>query len=306
MNNQIIIQELQNEANTYKNDQSKIFKYRALNKAIISIQKCDSNITSGNFASKNCNNIGKGISNRIDKILELSSLKNNINNDGSLNNITGVGQSRIQTWNKLGIYNIKQLKNAIKNNDIKITHHIEIGIKYYDDFLKRIKYKSIQKFYNNFNKIIKNIDENLIFDFCGSFRRKCETSGDIDILISHTTNKNYLSNIVKVLTEKNILIDDLTSTKGGKKYMGVLMLDFPCRIDIRFVEYDEYYTSLLYFTGSRDFNIKLRKKALSLGYTLNEYYLKNNNDNSTFIINCEKDIFDYLEIDYIEPFKRNI
>ena len=223
-----------------------------------------------------------------------------------MNNITGVGQSRIQTWNKLDIYNIKQLKNAIKNKDIKITHHIEIGIKYYDDFLKRIKYKSIQKFYNNFNKIIKNIDENLIFDFCGSFRRKCETSGDIDILITHTTNKNYLSNIVKVLTEKNILIDDLTSTKGGKKYMGVLMLDFPCRIDIRFVEYDEYYTSLLYFTGSRDFNIKLRKKALTLGYTLNEYYLKNNNDNTTFIINSEKDIFDYLEIDYIEPYERNI
>ena len=98
----------------------------------------------------------------------------------------------------------------------------------------------------------------------------------------------------------------MTSTKGGKKYMGVLMLDFPCRIDIRFVEYDEYYTSLLYFTGSRDFNIKLRKKALTLGYTLNEYYLKNNNDNTTFIINSEKDIFDYLEIDYIEPYERNI
>ena len=52
MNNQIIIQELQNEANTYKNDQSKIFKYRALNKAIVSIQRCDLNITSGSFVLK--------------------------------------------------------------------------------------------------------------------------------------------------------------------------------------------------------------------------------------------------------------
>ena len=306
MNNQIIIQELQNEANSYKNDQSKIFKYRALNKAIQSLQNCQLNITSGNFALENCNNIGKGISNRIDKILKLSSLINNPNNDGSLNNITGVGQSRIQSWNKIGIFNIIQLKKLIQNDNLKITHHIQIGIKYYDHFLKKIPHKSIQKFYNKFQKIIKNIDNDLIFEFCGSFRRKCETSGDIDILITHEINKNYLSNIVKILTEQKLLIDHLTSTKGGKKYMGVLMLDFPCRIDIRFVEYDEYYTSLLYFTGSRDFNIKMRKKALTLGYTLNEYFLKNNNDNTIFEIHSEKDIFDFLELEYVEPFERNI
>jgi len=307
MNNKLIIQELQNEANTYKNDKSKIFKFKALTKAIHSIQNCNYNITSGQFASQNCDFIGKGISQRIDNILQQSSsFIHNQDDDGSLNNITGVGQSRIQTWNKLGIFNINQLKKAIKNNNIKITHHIQIGIKYYDDFLIKIPHNSIQKFYNIFSKLINQLDNNLIFDFCGSFRRKCKTSGDIDILISHKHNKNFLSSIVDLLTQQNLLIDHLTSTKGGKKYMGVLMLDFPCRIDIRFVEYDEYYTSLLYFTGSRDFNIQMRKKALSLGYTLNEYHLKNNNDNNIFTIHSEKDIFDYLNMTYVEPFDRNI
>lgn len=304
--NSYIIQELQNEANSYKNDKSKIFKYKALIKAINSIQKTNIKITSGKCAIQNCEFIGKGISNRIDNILKNNNQNQNLDNDGSLNNITGVGQSRIQSWNKQNIFNINQLKHAIQNNSIKITHHIHIGIKYYDDFLKKIPYDSIQNFYYKFNNIISNIDSDLIFDFCGSFRRKCKHCGDIDILISHKFNKNYLSHIVDLLTQKNLLIDHLTNTNGGKKYMGVLLLDFPCRIDIRFVHFDEFYTSLLYFTGSKNLNIQLRKKALSLNYTLNEYCLKNNSNNTIFNITSEKDIFDFLETDFIQPSDRNI
>ena len=37
------------------------------------------------------------------------------------------------------------------------------------------------------------------------------------------------------------------------------------RIDIRFVEYEEYYAALIYFTGSKNFNIDLRNKAIELG-----------------------------------------
>jgi len=303
--NIVIIQELQKEANTYKNDKSKIFKYKALLKAIQSIQKFDKPIESGNFAKQNLENIGNGISRRIDKIIsEHTTITNNT--EPSLYNITGVGLSRIQAWNKQNIFNLHDLKNAIENKQVKTTHHIDIGIKYYDDFLKRIDSKSILKFYKSFSKILKSINKDLFFEFCGSFRRKCKTCGDIDILISHKYNHNYLENVIDLLTQKKYLIDHLTSAKGGKKYMGVLMLDFPCRIDIRFVYNEEFYTSLLYFTGSKNFNIQLRKKALSLGYTLNEYHLKNNNTNDCFVINSEKDIFDYLELIYVKPSNRNV
>lgn len=308
MNNKIIINELQKEINNYKNDKSKIFKIKALKNAIYSIQKCNENIISGEDAKKKCSNIGKGISQRIDKILELNKNKLIINNyDDSLNKITGVGSSRIELWNKQNIFNINDLKNAINKKEIKVTHHIEIGIKYYEDFQKKISSNLIDDFYLNFKKIIKNIDDELIFEFCGSYRRGCKKCGDIDILISHKNNKNYLSKIVNILTDKKFLIDNLTTTKGGKKYMGVLMLEFPCRIDIRFVKYNEFYTSLLYFTGSKNFNIMMRKKALSYNYTLNEYTLKNNKNNeNNFLIKSEEDIFNYLNIDYVNPIDRNI
>ena len=76
------------------------------------------------------------------------------------------------------------------------------------------------------------------------------------------------------------------------------------RIDIRYMPYDCYYSAILYFTGSKDFNKKMRQIALTMGYTLNEYGLYNQNG-KPFTINSEKDIFDILNMEYLIPSKRN-
>jgi DNA polymerase (family 10) len=91
--------------------------------------------------------------------------------------------------------------------------------------------------------------------------------------------------------------------------MGVCKLEnyiIPRRIDIRYVDYSSYYTSLLYFTGSKDFNIYLRNKALENNYSVNEYCLTNLNDNTIKILNNEKEIFDILKIPYLTPKERNM
>ena len=76
------------------------------------------------------------------------------------------------------------------------------------------------------------------------------------------------------------------------------------RIDIRFISYDSYYSALLYFTGSSNLNKKMRKIAKELGYKLSEYGLEKNN--KLIKINSEKDIFDKLNMEYLEPKFREI
>jgi DNA polymerase/3'-5' exonuclease PolX len=91
--------------------------------------------------------------------------------------------------------------------------------------------------------------------------------------------------------------------------MGVCKLDnyqIARRIDIRVVSYQSYYTSLIYFTGSKNFNIDLRNKLLQKNYSLNEYFLTDLNDNTKKILKSEKEIFEILKIDYIKPEDRNI
>ena len=49
--------------------------------------------------------------------------------------------------------------------------------------------------------------------------------------------------------------------------------DIIIRIDIRLIPYNSLYYSLLYFTGSGDFNQRMRKLAKKLGFKFNEYGL---------------------------------
>ena len=143
-----------------------LFKIRAIQNAIYKIKNFKFKIKSGNYAKENISGIGNGIAKRIDIILE--NIKDGKNNqildkkdfnskisDNELLNITGVGPAKIKKWNEQNINSIKDLKEASKENKIKLTHHINIGIKYYYDFLKRIPRDEVEMIENKCSKICK-------------------------------------------------------------------------------------------------------------------------------------------------------
>ena len=80
------------------------------------------------------------------------------------------------------------------------------------------------------------------------------------------------------------------------------------RIDIRFIPKDSLGAAILYFTGSGEFNKNMRTYALKNKYTINEYGIFKLNDDKSkgpkVKTYSEKDIFDVLNIDYIEPKNR--
>ena len=82
----------------------------------------------------------------------------------------------------------------------------------------------------------------------------------------------------------------------------------PCfrRIDIMYTKPEEYPFAILYFTGSGDFNVKMREYALEKGFTINEYSMKytETKEKVNQIFYSEKDIFDFLKFEYQEPQNR--
>jgi DNA polymerase beta len=69
---------------------------------------------------------------------------------------------------------------------------------------------------------------------------------------------------------------------------------------------DEYYCGILYFTGSDMFNKNMRGIALDKGFTLNEHSLRRLDSKESLPVNSEKDIFDYLGMEYKKPEERNL
>ena len=205
-------------------------------------------------------------------------------------------------------------KKFIKNKFINTKYLKElnygqlIGIKYYNDIQERIPRKEIEYL----DKILKYIlkDKPIEYEICGSYRRGCPDSGDIDILLtSKNTDENYLVTFIYTLIKLDILKDHLTMD-GNKKYMGLLKVPNKKftkfrRIDIIFKSYDSFAPALLYFTGSANLNKEMRTKAISKGYKLNEYGLFVKETEERLDTPKEKSIFDLLEMKYLEPTKRN-
>ena len=65
----------------------------------------------------------------------------------------------------------------------------------------------------------------------------------------------------------------------------------------------EYPFAVLYFSGSMDFNVKMRNNLLERGYTLNEYGVKFVDKEKKFTekFSKESDIFEYFDYQYVEP-----
>jgi DNA polymerase beta len=329
---ELIISKLEELKNIYKQQSDKKWNMRALSIAIDSIKNYNEDIKSGEKL-KDIKGIGEKIGKRIDEILETGNLKElnngNSNNNGNgnsngngnedsisiINNlldITGVGLVRAKKWIEMGVKDIEDVKKLILEKKIESTHHIDIGIKYYNDFKQRIERSEIDKMKNIIKKGIEKVNNKIIFEICGSYRRGLETSGDIDILISHKDyienicEQKFLEKIIKELKKDKFIIDYLTE-KGNTKFMGVCKIDsskYARRIDIRVVDYKSYYTSLLYFTGNKNFNIYIRNKALEKKYSLNEYGLIDIRDDTIRYIESERDIFKILDIEYKRPNER--
>jgi len=321
-----IINNLNKLKNIYEKYPDKKWNLKALKNAINEISKYDKEIISGVQLKNEINGIGDKISKRIDEIIlngflkEVVDYENENNNNNDNNNkiniyenvnpfidVTGIGNVRAQKISEKGINTIDQLKKAIENKEITSTHHIDIGLKYYNDFKQSISRNEIDIIKKKISNILKKLDKEYIFEICGSYRRGMPVSNDIDVLITHPKQNNSLKIIINEL-KKSLITDELT-LNGNTKFMGVCKIkesEFYRRIDIRYVEYNSFYSSLIYFTGNKNFNILIRKKALKLNMSINEYGIINNNNNTVLSIFSEKELFDKINMEYLEPIERNI
>lgn len=304
--NTTIISVLKKLSTQYNKDPNKNSHQRnALKKAIKAVSDYDDIITDKKEALK-IKGIGEGIAKKIEEILKtgtLSILDAKIDDSYNiLKSITGVGPQKAKKLIKEGITSVDSLRKAVEGG-MKITEHIEIGLRYYDDFNLRIPRDEIDEY----NIYLKKVLSDYIFHIAGSYRRQNKDSGDIDILITHKDIKEdkditKLKVMPKILTliSDSLLKDGMLTPKATKKFMGTCKIrKHARRIDIRLVKCRSYFPALMYFTGSMEYNIYCRNIAIEKGLLLNEYGLFR--DKEELIVNSEEDICKLLEIEYKEP-----
>lgn len=244
-----------------------------------------------------------GIKTRITEILSKPHIKKP-SAKNILASVPGIGPSKASKLYTNGIRNI----STLRKHENMLTKQQKIGLKYYNDLInqKTLEYKRhprslIQKFENSIESHITA--HKFKYEIAGSYRRKMPSSKDIDIIVTGDADK--FKTLVTDLIEKKILMD--TFSFGTKKWMGLAKInDKMVRVDIQYTTKEQFPFTLLYFTGSADFNKYMRNVAKSKGYLLNEYGLFKTDTKKPVKhkFKNEKDIFDYLDIPYVTPEKR--
>lgn len=207
----------------------------------------------------------------------------------------GIGRSKAESLIKDGLKSITDLRK--KQYKEQLSNMTKLLMKYKPK--RKIPYDSIKKIEK---KLTTFPNSRLV----GSFRRKTPTSKDIDVMIV-SNKKQILDSYITYLnnTFKKIHIYN----KGPDKIsLLVLAHTYPkntyYKIDIFRCSVINQYAMLLYSTGSKDFNIKMRNIASKMGYLLNQNGLYNKKNNARIDIKSEKDIFYKLNMVYVEPYNR--
>ncbi len=135
-------------------------------------------------------------------------------------------------------------------------------------------------------------------ELCGSLRRRKETVADIDILVSSDNPQPLMDGFVKIAEVVQVLVQGPTksSVLAAMHMHGERVT---LQADLRVVTDEEFPFALLYFTGSKEHNIRMRQRAIDRGLSLNEYALAN----ETRSVPCksEEEIFAALDLPFIPP-----
>ncbi|MDD1675119.1 MAG: type-X family DNA polymerase, partial [Methanomicrobiales archaeon] len=249
-----------------------MFKIRAYHRAAEQIARLNQPISGMKGEEiRRIEGVGEKIARKIQEILqtstfhELEEISRGIPPSlMELLNLEGIGPKTIaRLWRVMGIQSIGDLEKAAKGHRIRAI--TGFGRKKEEDILH-----AIQLYRRQVSRMTRLEADGVVeciasllprdsFAVAGSYRRGKSTVGDIDIITAlppSEVNQALLSGGVEVIDQ-------------GDRRTSIRCLGQ--RVDIRFSRREEYGTMLLYLTGSKDFNIRLREIALSRQWKLNEY-----------------------------------
>ncbi len=129
--------------------------------------------------------------------------------------------------------------------------------------------------------------------YAGSLRRFREDIGDVDVLVA--------SDDPGPVHDALLAVDDVERTLGSGETKTSVVTRDGVQVDLRVVPPESFGAALLYFTGSKAHNIRLRQRAIERGWTLNEYALASADDDEVVAAATEEAVYAALELPWLPP-----
>ncbi len=220
--------------------------------------------------------------------------------------VPGLGPKRIKLlYDKLRIRNLAELGKAAQGHKIrelegfgaKVEEDILKGIAIAQQRGKRFLLGSIMPAAEELRSRLAALHSVADVEIAGSYRRRQESIGDLDILVTSAKPQEVMDFFVKMPEVAEVLAHGATKS--------AVRLHSGLQVDVRVLKERDYGSALQYFTGSKEHNVALRTLALSKGYTLSEYGLFALKGKKWVAGRTEEEIYRKLGLQRMEPELRN-
>ena len=222
--------------------------------------------------------------------------------------VPGLGGKKIKALHvQLGVDSIDSLTKACKEGKVaelkgfgaKTQEKILSGIKNREAYAARHLWWDARAVVERILPALQALPDVVRAEAAGSFRRGMETVGDLDFIVAS-------SNPVPIM-EWFVGMEGITEVTAHGETKSSIRLEGGMQADLRVVPTEQFYFALHHFTGSKDHNVRMRQKALSMGLSLSEWGLRPEEEkNATrktgpVCASSEEDVFKALGLSYVPP-----
>lgn len=216
--------------------------------------------------------------------------------------VRGLGPKRVHTlYHELGVEDLQSLRQAVEAHRLQSLPGF--GAKSEQAILRaladvhprhRWPRSETQPVAERLCRFLEDIEGVRQVVVAGSYRRHAPTVGDLDILITAENGRAIMQKLRGHNTVAQVVSSGETRT--------TVILDSGLQVDVRVVPQISFGAALVYFTGSKAFNIALRYLAGRQGLKINEYGVFR--DDTRIAGRTEEEVFDAVGLPWIPPQER--
>ena len=186
--------------------------------------------------------------------------------------IPGLGPKRVAAlFTELKLTTLDQLRAAAEAGDVaklkgfgaKTSQMILEGLTLIDQIGVRFYFADMQPAVESIVASLSALDGVTQVSAAGSFRRRKETVGDLDVLATSTNSAAVMDALAA-----HPLVEKVLARGDTKQHV---RLRSGIELDLRVVADESYGAAMQYFSGSKEHNIVIRKRAQERGLKINEY-----------------------------------
>ena len=220
----------------------------------------------------------------------------------SIMEVQGLGPKTAKLlYDKLGVDSVEKLEALARSGDIlkvpgireKTRDNILKGIATWKAGQSRMSVGAALQIADSLMQALKAHGGVAQIEVAGSTRRRKETVGDIDILVTSAEPERVITTFVSLPSALDVFAHG--ETKASIRHQEGI------QVDLRVVEPEAFGAALQYFTGSKEHNVRIREIAGKKGLKLSEYGVFNEKTNQRIAGATEAEVYEAVGLPWIPP-----